>query len=352
MTRGRRPRSAIAALALLACGDAPTPLAPGEIPSEAPVSIAPRAPVSRGVIGYRAAFLGPRLLLSVELGLRFELVTRRLDAARTVELNRVDLGPPDWDVTGLATAVGPRVWVSSMDGTVRGVDVERGAITATWRVGHAVTAVAATERYLAYGTDQGAVCLRRLRDGALLQCMRAHRSRVSALAAAGDVVATGSWDGSVHRYRLPSLERIAAVDVGGAINDLAIDGDRLAAAISSAPPVGDRRRSDLGGAAAVIDGAGAVRRCEGHRGPVTAVSWAAGGVLVSGSWDRTVRGWDADRAGCRPRWSRALGGHHITSLATGPPGRRAAASLWVTALDQPGLVLLDYLYAASTSTQE
>lgn len=305
---------------------------------------ADRQVISRGAIGYGAAFVGPRLLVSVELGLRFELVTRRFDTgvAAPRELGRVDLGPPDWDITGLSAASGPIVWVSSMDGTVRGVDVGRGEVARTWRVGHAVTAVAASDRFVAYGTDRGAICLRRRRDGALLQCMVAHRERVSALAIAGDSLASGSWGGQVHRYALPTLRRLEAVDVGGAINDLAIaGGGAIAAATSSAPPTGDRRRGDLGGAVVIVRTGKLV--CSGHRGPVTAVRWAAPGSVISGSWDRTVRGWRIDGRACSERWRETLGGHHVTALAASPRGRRLAASLWVTALDQPGLVLIQSL---------
>lgn len=329
----------------MACGPRPAPLASGERPTAPPVSVATRSRVSRGAIGYRAAFVGPRLLLSVELGLRFELVIRRLDpgVARPVELHRVDLGPPDWDITGLATAGGPRVWLSSMDGSVREIDVERGAVVRTWRVGHAVTAIAAGPRFVAYGTDRGAICLRRRRDGALLQCMLAHRRRVSALAIAGAELISGSWGGAVHRYRLPSLRRTAAFEIDGAINDLAVAGERVAAAVSSKPPTGDRRRADLGGDIAIVGG-GRALRCRGHRGPVTAVRWSTDRTLVSGSWDDSVRGWHAGDARCSERWRRDLGGHNITGLAPSPNGRYLAVSLWVTALDQIGVLLLDYLY--------
>jgi WD40 repeat protein len=230
-----------------------------------------------------------------------------------------------------------------MDGVVRGVDVETGAVGRRWRVGQPVTAIAATGdgRHLIYGTDRGVICLRRIRDGALLQCMTAHRRRVSALEVAGTELISGGWDGAVRRYQLPSLRRLSEVEVGGAVNDLAAADGSIAAAVSSAPPVGDRRRRDLEGDLVIIAAGTELGRCAGHDGPVTAVRWA-GSELISGGWDRTIRGWRVERDGCRERWRRDLGGHHVTALAAEPRRNRLAVSLWVTALDQPGLVVLDY----------
>lgn len=321
----RRP---LILLALAACASAPATVDIG----------------SRGAIGYHAELLGSRLLLSVELGLRFELVIRRIDPTRLVDIGRVDLGPPDWDVTALAApAVGPRVWIGSMDGTVREIDVGRRRIERTWRAGQAVTAVAISSdgRYLAYGTDRGVVCLRRSRDGALLQCMRAHAGRVSALAIGAGELVSATWDGAVSRFAVPSLRRLGAFEIDGAVNDVALRGDRAALAVSSRPPVGDRRRNDLGGSVVTIDLAGGERRrCRGHRGAVTAVDWTAEGDLVSGSWDRTVRLWRIESSRCRERWRHSLAGHQITGLDSGPDGRHLAVSLWVTTLEQPGSLLL------------
>ena len=345
---------ALAALLAAGCSAGPTPLEFGVAASEIPAAVRQRAVASRGAIGYQAAFLGSRVLVSVELGVRFELVARRIDRARSapVEIARVDLGPPDWDISAIEASPGPLVWVGSLDGSVRGIDLERARVVHHWRAGHAVTAIATAQsgRYLAYGTAEGVVCLRRVRDGALLQCLRAHGGRVSTISGVRDLLITGSWDGAIKGFAIPTLALRFAIELGGSINDLAARGSSLAAAASSAPPTGDRRRRDLEGRLAIVDfgpetSSAIVRsECIGHRGPVTAVRWTSDGALVSGGWDRALRQWETSGAACRQRWHHQLDGHHITSLALQGRGRYLAASLWVTALDQPGVVLLDFLY--------
>ncbi|CAN0551085.1 unnamed protein product, partial [Laminaria digitata] len=43
----------------------------------------------------------------------------------------------------------------------------------------------------------------------------------------------------------------------------------------------------------------------GHNAPISSLSWSAEGLLLSGSWDETARGWDLETSECK--W--VLGGH-------------------------------------------
>jgi len=192
-----------AAIALVAgCGGAP---------------VTPRTVVlARGTLAYAVAGDDHRVV-SVELDERFALVVRRTGDPRI--LHRVDLGPPEHDIVALAM-VGDRAWVGGDDGVVRAVDLERGAVVASWPTGAAVTALAsrppcasgatrcgglADDDLVVVGDATGALCLRRGRDGALLQCVQAASRAVTSLRLAGDEIV--AFAGSHTTWQLPSLRR-------------------------------------------------------------------------------------------------------------------------------------------------
>lgn len=326
---------------------------------------------SRGVLAYAIALTdeaAPRLV-SVELGARagigarFELIARSIDPdGGLVERARVPLGPPDWDVGDLAVEPGGRAaLVASAAGTVRRIDLgpdrARRRVLATWHLGAAATAVAVSPdgRLAATGSASGVVCLRRLADGALLQCLVAHRGPVSGLDfdRRGARLASSSWDGRVAVWSAPALAALAEVDVGGSANQVAFSrAGLLAIAASAAPP----RRSP---AAAARERAGAVRgvdpgarvlvwrarrgsrpRAIGrHGGPVTSVAWVGTGRILSASWDRTVRLWDAGGGG---ELGRADGFTLLVrDVAVADTGRWAAAAAWSSWGEGPAATLLD-----------
>jgi WD40 repeat protein len=247
----RRGRACSASVAVVAAGllglsgcGGPVAVRPAEL------SLARAA--SRGGLSYAVAFSGGSapLLVSVELGARFELVTRSLSPTGALaELARADLGPPDWDVADVAPIAGSRrALVASTAGTVRTVDLASGRVVATWHLGAAATAVAASPdgRLAVTGSDDGVLCLRRMADAALLQCLVAHRGPISGLDfdPAGVRVASASWDGRVAIWTVPALAAAGEVDTGGSANQVAFapDGRRLAIAASGAPP---RRSPEL-----------------------------------------------------------------------------------------------------------
>jgi WD40 repeat protein len=345
--RARRSTWLAAAL-LAACG--------GSLGAPAdPPELSMTRPVSRGALSYAVAFApGPQpRLVAVELGVAFELVVRSIDGAGAVrERARVPLGPPDWDVSDLAIVPGGRAaLVASAAGTVRAIDLDTARVTATWHLGAAATSVAASADLVATGSATGVVCLRRLRDGALLQCLVAHTAAVSGLDfdPAGRRLASSSWDGRVAVWSAPQLAAVSELDARGSANALAFapDGRDVAIAVSGAPPrrspqMASRERTRGSAAdpeARVLvwrPGRPGARAMRGHGGPVVAVAWTDARRVLSASWDRTVRLWDA-RTGIE--LARVSGfSHLLRDVAAG--GRWAAASAWAATGDDLATVLL------------
>jgi WD40 repeat protein len=286
----------------------------------------PARVLARGVLAYDVALSGDRLA-TVELATEFELVVR--DGEGRVA-RRLRLGEPTWDVVSLAVA-GNTAAVASLDGRVRLVDVARATVTADWRLDDAATAVAFSPDggWLLHGAESGVVCLRRVADGALLQCVAAHAARVTALAFCGDRAASASWDGRVQVWQVPSLRTVQEIRRAGVANDVAFAPDcrSLAVAGSARPPRRPPPEADADPVVEVwpLDGR-SPRRLVGHRAAPVAVAFAGPGRLLSGAWDGTVRVWD-------PRSGRELGRQSgyagiVRALAAGAGGRRAWVASW------------------------
>jgi WD40 repeat protein len=299
--------------------------------------------LSRGTLAYAVAF-HREAVVSVELAVDFELVVRDPGGRERV---RARLGPHEWDVAALAVH-GETAFVASADGTVRGLALASGRETMRWHLGDAATAVAvsADGRYLAAGGASGIVCLRRLPGGELLQCLTAHRGRISGLDfdPAGRRLASASWDGGAAVWTVPALAAVAALDTGGAANQIAFApaGDRLAIATSAAPP--DPRRAHRDPRALIllwrpVRGPARPRVLVGHTGAVASIAWSGDGSrLVSGSWDRTVRLWDTRREREVARVARFA--HVLRGVAISLDGRRVAAAAWAPTPDAPATALL------------
>lgn len=311
---------------------------------------------ARGVLTYDAELVGDELV-AIELGERFELVARpRTGAVRL----RVDLGAADHDVGDLAIAAGT-AWVASADGTARAIDLGSGVVRTTWHLGHRGTAIAATRdgRYVATGTAAGALCLRRVADGALLQCVAAHEAPVSGLdfAADGATLVSSGWDGAIIVWSVPALAVRAQTRVEGSANHVALapDGRAIAIATSAAPPVRtpahaerERRgqRHYAPSQVAIWRPGRVPEPCSGHGAPVVGVAWAGPTRVLSASWDRTVRLWDSRTCAARA----ALGGFAgiVRRVSVEPGSAQAAVAAWPGALDSPSSVVLGLLYPAET----
>lgn len=269
---------------------------------------------STGVLSYAVAFTpDDRALAAVELAESFTLVLR--DTSTSRERLRVPLGPPDWDITGLSIDA-TTAWVSSRDGTVRGLDLATGRPVHRWPLGAAATAVAAAGDHILTGTDTGVLCLRRRRDGALLQCAAAHAAAITAIDARAGRAVSAAADGTAILWQLPALRILARRAATAALADarLAPDGRRVALA----------ERDDI----VLWTPGGAEQRCRGHQDAVNAVAWSAGGRLLSAARDRSVRVWTTTGGRCAALGR--LGGfaHQVRDITVGGGGRLAATAAW------------------------
>ena len=351
-----------------ACGAPPgaQPLSPGQRAVTAAVGIRHATTPARGRLAYDVAWSrGSDQLISVELGLSFELVQRTMSPpGRKASPTRVRLGDPTYDVSDVTVeSKSHAAWVASVDGTVRRVDLGTGTITTRWPIGDPVTAVAVSpdDALLVLGTSTGVVCLRRTGDAALLQCVAAHGARVSATRfdASGKHLASASWDGSVTVWRVPSLTVVATLPVGGSANDVAFspDGTHVAIARSHAPPrrtpevaARERRTTHTRATGSLVTlwrPGKPPRHCQGHVGPVTGVAWTADGKqVVSVSWDRSVRLWSAPEC---TEIARVGGfGGPLWRVQAAPSGRYVAVAGWAGGLGDRATAVLELLYPSAT----
>ncbi len=126
--------------------------------------------LARGVLPYGVATAGDAVV-TVELAERFELVVRPIGFGEAAEgkERRLDLGPPEQDLRALAVHE-RTAFVGSDAGFIREIDLTSLQEVQAFAVGAPLRALAADAHYLLSADTSGAVCLRRRRDGALLQC--------------------------------------------------------------------------------------------------------------------------------------------------------------------------------------
>lgn len=386
----------LAALAYaVACNAGPRPLRAGESASSPAAGLDHDRDLARGVLTYAVAFADDDTLVSIELATSFDLVVRELIAGQAVEVLRVPLGPAEYDIDDLAIApptTGPRhedahdgklAWVASRDGTVRAIALTSGTTRVTWHMGSGASAVAIAPdgEHIAVGTEDGIICLRRLEDGALLQCVAAHDARVSELTFdhTSKRLASASWDGWVYLWRIPALTILGSQEIAGSANGVAFDPDGHRVAIATSTRIPRRtteierrerrgeRTADHGGNAVVIWSPGrtseqsparaparapaqasdeGIRALRGHRGPVTRVAWTPDGArLLSVSWDRTVTMWDARRDARSAIIVQVEGfSSLIRDLAIDRRGNWVAVGAWTRSLDARSSTLLHLLY--------
>jgi len=366
----RRQRLAAIALCLwAACGGASSygtgaPIGPGAKPSSSISGLRPHAALSKGKLTYAVALSSAdRVAFSVELGVEFSLAVHDLgDGKLKPRLRfRKRLGVATYDVHDLAIDHRRNeAWVASADGRVRGFNGRTGKQLADIHVGAPATslAISADGKYLATGTQTGVLCLRRRRDLALLQCTTAHGQRLSGLDfnAAGNSLASASWDGNVTLWRVPSLAVVARHKVAGSANDVAISASdgTIAIAVSGEPPVRTPELAAREKTAGVAHDprAGVIvwnvskqssQRCKGHRAPVTSVAFSPNGTrLMSSSWDRSVRLWETNS--CATVATVPGFGHLVRDVAIGAAGRRACVGAWSSDLASNSTLAFDLLY--------
>jgi WD40 repeat protein len=356
-----RQRLVILLLAsLAACGDPSVGkrLAPGQIAKQSAISLQRSQVLGKNALAYQVAIDAP-YLASVELTTAFELVLRALPdgpSSQKTSPRRIRLDAATYDINDLLVdAQGHRAFVASSAGWVRSYDLKSLQMQSEWRMGSGATALAmsADRQYLLIGTETGVICLRRLSDGAQLQCMAAHQGRVSSLELAQDQLASATWGGEVALWELPSLRMLSTLETRGSVADLAFspDGSWLAVARNQRPPIRTQAINDAEKKSTKPDpvgvhlielyghGTGELtdtprRTLAGHRSIISSLAWI-GGDLLSGSWDRSVQLWSA-REGSR---SGGIGDfkHIIRDLAVRAEGGSFAVASWGTENDAPAL---------------
>ncbi|KAJ2345622.1 hypothetical protein GGF43_005172, partial [Coemansia sp. RSA 2618] len=210
------------------------------------------------------------------------------------------------DVRGIAAQGSDMLVTVSRDGTGR---IWRHNADNTWAAagvlaGHDgyVTSVAVLgSGQIATGGMDGTICVWDARDvGAPVRRLRGHSGNVCALAAAGDVLVSGSWDRTARVWVGGECTHTLAGHAQAVWGVLVLDGDVVTA---SADRLVRRWR-----------GGRLQHTYEGHTDCVRALAPARGG-FASAANDGTVRVWDADSGAC----VRELRGHTslVYALASG-----------------------------------
>jgi WD40 repeat protein len=370
---------AVVTAALAACGGGVATAGSGRpiegnAPPAAATGLRVRAVAARGVLAYDVAAAG-NVVATIELGERFELVIRGA-ASRRPETAATPLGDASYDFVAVALdAGGDRAAVAGLDGTVRlfavaaATDAGRPPApteTARFRLDDSATAVALAPAgdLLATGAASGVLCLRRVADGALLQCVADHGGRVTRLAFSRDGarLASAGWDGRAVVWDVPSLRVRARAAGHGALTALAFspDGAQVALARATEPPQVTRastggieiwrwrdeapRAADARGVPSDHDDASPAPA------PTALVYTPDGRRLLAAGWDGAVRLLDV-ASGAELARLRAFP-PVLRGLALAPGG----ASLWVAGWAgadprAPALTRVELLYPSERAEQ-
>jgi WD40 repeat protein len=312
--------------------------------------------LAKEALAYRVAVAEP-YLVSVELRTEFELVLRQIPGTEgQFKTRRIGIDEATYDINDLVVdASGERAYVASTAGWVRTYDLKSLQVQGEWRTGYAATALALSKdgKYLLIGTDAGVVCLRRLADGAQLQCMVAHTGRIASLDTSKGMLASASWKGEVALWGLPALHKISELEKLDSVADIAFspDASMLAVARNLRPPLRTRAIDDAEKKSKPSDAVGASRIeihrlsdsgmsgnpihiLVGHRALVSSLCWI-GGDLLSGSWDRSVRLWNT-KTGSHT-WRQGDFGHIVRDLAARQVQSTFAIAAWAPGRDDPAI---------------
>lgn len=332
-------------------------LAPGQVADRPAVSLQTSKVLAKEALAYRVAVAAP-YVVSVELRTEFELVLRKIPGtAGQIQTRRIRIDEATYDVSDLVVdASASRAYVASTAGWVRVYDLKSLEMQGEWRTGHAATALALSKdgKYLLIGTDAGVVCLRRLADGAQLQCMVAHTGRIAALDTSQGMVASASWNGEVALWGLPALQKISELERLDSVADIAISPDLSMVAVTRnlRAPVRTQAINDAEKKSKQVDPLGTnrieihrltdagitenpIHVLEGHRGLVTSLCWI-GSDLLSGSWDRSVQLWNTE-TGSRT-WRQGDFGHIVRDLAPRHVQSTFAIAAWAPGSEDSALV--------------
>ncbi len=349
--------------AISGCGNNPRfghgrALPPGTLPSSPATGVSLETE-SHYALAYRVAFASKHLL-SVELRTQFELVIRSTippDRMGHSGTTRIALGPADYDITDMVISESSeRVFLSSAAGWVRSYNIETQKKLSEWRMGSGVSALALSPdgAFLYIGTSSGVVCLRRLADGAQLQCMVAHKGAISALTAQGDVLVSSSYLGELSTWESVSMRHLDSLESSHSVSDIAFSdsGQELAVARNQeVPRLSDDRNNafdqpgihqiEIWSIRSGNFSESPKRILQGHRSVVSSVAWV-GRDLISGSWDRSLKIWDTTKSG-RVLTLNSFA-HIVRDVAIANTSAAFSAAGWATEPKDPAIISGILLY--------
>ncbi|KAL6779056.1 hypothetical protein ACKKBF_B18955 [Auxenochlorella protothecoides x Auxenochlorella symbiontica] len=206
---------------------------------------------------------------------------------------------------------------ASYDGAVRCVRSDGGVASVFVASARPLKALALGGLGLAAAGDDGCVGVWELGPGGAvpeaprqLVSLRGHTDAVAALAFSPDsaLLASGGWDRGLRLWRSADAAEAAA---SGA----------PAPAAAKKRRVGKAEGAEAAAPAPVLDASAA--ELAGHTGAVSSLSWTREGRLASGSWDHSVRIWDAETgAGVDTLTT----GKAVYAVAAGGPGGALAVA--------------------------
>jgi WD40 repeat protein len=217
-----------------------------------------------------------------------------------------------------------------MDGRIRAHALD-GTEEVSLRTGLMATALTTTRSYLLSGSANGVICIREIEGYRLLQCVRAHSDRVTALVSTEGLLVSSSWDGEVITWSLPGLTLLSRHREDGPVNKIASDLSRSQVAIAHSSVTPDKlgRGASSGGATVCRLRAGRLRNCEplsAARGSaITAIAIHDSKVLLGDAGGRVLL---VDRIRKKAPQAWTITSHQVRDVVLTSSAQKALIAAW------------------------